>query len=168
MNKDYNDFLDSSIKTSPQLDHKVLSYVKNDLDPSHKSIFYKLVLIHGFIGLATMLFCPQFSLSLTNDYELFHYFHHTFGEVVCSIICGAIFLGSGSVFAASILNPIQIKKIISSQLLYYISLSIIAVSSFTILGLDVYFKLVLFWMAGAVVSSITVLNLTSKLRKIEV
>lgn len=167
MNRDFNDFLNTSKKAPLEMDNQVLNYINSELNPSHKLIFYKLVLIHGFIGLLTMLFCPQFSLSLTNNYQLFHYFHHTFGEAVCSIICGAIFLGSGTIFAAALLNPLQIKKIKDSQLLYYVSLSIITVSIFTVLGMDLYLKLVFFWILGAVGASMIILNLSSRLRGID-
>ena len=58
------------------LSERILSFVQSDLNPSHKIVFTKLLAIQGFIGFLTLLFCPQFNLSLTNNFELFHYFHH--------------------------------------------------------------------------------------------
>lgn len=150
MNKDYNDFLQAREVTPSSLDKNVLNYVKSDLNPEHKAVFFKLTLIHGFIGLITMLFCPQFNFSLTNNFDLFHYFHMNFGHQVCMMICGCIFLGTGSIFATYILSQGEINKIKSSRILYFTALSILAVSLFMLFGAKIYLNLVFFWLLGSV------------------
>ncbi|MBC76085.1 MAG: hypothetical protein CME64_08720 [Halobacteriovoraceae bacterium] len=165
MSEDYKDFLNDSHKTPKRLDESVLHMVHSDLDPSHKVVFIKLALIQGFIGVLTMLFCPQFNLSLTNNYDLFHYFHTNFGHAICMIICGSIFLGSGAIFAASILSKAELKKIHSCAPLYYMGLSIIAVSAFMILGAEVYLNLLTFWLLGAICSGLLLFELGRLARK---
>ncbi|MDB9787079.1 hypothetical protein OAB57_03155, partial [Bacteriovoracaceae bacterium] len=109
-NDDFQDFL-SSKESSPSvtLSKKISSYVKKDLDPSHKTIFLKLILVQAFMGGITLIFCPQFNFSLTNNYELFHFFHRQFGMYICSAICGGIFIGSGAIFASYILKTSEVR-----------------------------------------------------------
>ena len=110
--KDFQDFLNSKGVNPPnELSNKILSFVQADLNPSHKVVFFKLLLIQAFIGFLTLAFCPQFNFSLTNSFDLFHYFHHKFGENICMAICGSIFIGSGAVFAAYLLKSAEIRKI---------------------------------------------------------
>lgn len=151
MNKDYNDFLKSNNTPPKHLDSSILDMINAELNPSHKVVFGKLVMVQGFIGLITMLFCPQFNLSLTNNYDLFHYFHKTFGHQVCMVICGSIFLGSGAIFASYILKERELNKIKNSRFLYYVVLSIIAVTVFLAFGAEIYLNLVIFWLLGAVI-----------------
>jgi polyferredoxin len=153
MKKDFNDFIESTDDVPLSLDKRVMGLISRELNPSVTSIGIKLITIHAFVGIITMLFCPQFSLSLTNNYEVFHYFHHTFGTAICNIICGAIFMGTGAIFAVSILSTPELRKIKRSPILYYTALSIITISIFFVLGVEMYLSMVLLWGLGAVVSS---------------
>jgi hypothetical protein len=165
-NKDFLDFMNSKGVNPPEeLSNRILNFVKADLDPSHKTVFSKLLGIQAFIGALTLTFCPQFSLSLTNNYELFHYFHHKFGENICMAICGSIFIGSGALFAAYILKSSEVRKIKESRILYYTSISIIALSSFIILGPEVYLSLALYWLVGATIGGLSVFELSRVVRR---
>jgi len=164
--KDFLDFMNSKGNNPPEeLSDKILSFVKNDLNPSHQIVFSKLLGIQGFIGFLTLIFCPQFDLSLTNNYDLFHYFHHKFGENICIAICGSIFIGSGALFATYILKSNEIRIIKESRILYYSSISIIALSSFLILGSEVYLNLALYWLVGATIGGLSVFELSRVVRR---
>lgn len=166
LNKDFQDFLNSDkFSPSKELDDKILSFVKKDLEPSHFIVFSKLLSIQTFIGVITLLFCPQFNLSLTNKYDLFHYFHHTFGESICMMICGSIFIGSGAIFASYLLKSSEVRKIHKSNFLYYLSISIIATSVFMILGTNTYIKLISFWFIGATISGILMFEINRIIRQ---
>lgn len=164
MNKDYFDFLNAQKKAPDHLRDSLFSMVEKDLNPSHKMVFTKLTLIQGFIGLITMLFCPQFNFSLTNNYDAFHYFHHTFGAQICMVICGSIFLGSGALFASYILKDAEIAKIQSSRFLYFMALSIVAVSLFMLFGATLYLNLLTFWLLGAIGGGILTFELNRFIR----
>ena len=73
-NKDDKDFLDfinsKGVNPPEELSNKILSFVKADLNPSHQIVFSKILSIQAFIGFLTLVFCPQFDHSLTNNYEL--------------------------------------------------------------------------------------------------
>lgn len=163
---DFHDFLSSQGKSTPKaLDQKILNYVHAELNPGHIKVFLKLIMIQTFVGLLTLFFCPQFNLSFTNNHEVYHYFHYNFGEKICMFICGSIFVGSGAIFAANLMNKPEIKKVQSSKLLYYFSLTSLFLTTFLILGSDIYLKILSFWIAGAVLSGITLLETSLYVRK---
>lgn len=164
--KDFLDFLNSKdVKPSEQISSEVLNFVKADLDPSHKVVFSKLLGIQTFIGILTLTFCPQFNLSLTNSSDFFHYFHHTFGENICMAICGSIFMGSGAFFAAYILKLNEIQKIMQSRLLYFTSVSILALSTFLFLGAEVYLTLAVYWLLGSTIGGLIIFELNRLIRR---
>jgi hypothetical protein len=149
MNEDFKVFLESSKKSPVYLDDKVIKYIHNELNPNYLKVLLKLIMIQAFIGTITMIFCPQFSYSLTNNYDIFHYFHMNFGAQVCMLLCGCIFVGSGALFASTILTKAEIKKIKKHKYLYYTCLSIIFLSLFILIGAKVYLNLVVYWILGA-------------------
>lgn len=158
--KDFNEFKNAQGTRAPkEVSERVLSTVRRDLNPSHTTVFLKLLSIQAFVGLITLLFCPQFNLSLTSNYDLFHFFHHTFGRYVCMFICGSIFIGSGAIFASYILTLTEINKIGDSKFLYYSSISGISIIAFIFVGAEVYLDLVSIWFFGATVSGILTLEI---------
>ena len=164
--QDYTNFINSKGRVPPpQLDHKILNFVQADLDPSHAIVFLKLISIQGLIGVLTMLFCPQFNFSLTNNYDLLHYFHHTFGASICMALCGLIFVGSGAIFASYTLSNNEIDKIKESRFLYFISVTSLLLSVLMIVGASFYLKLIAFWFLGAVIGGITLFELNSLVRQ---
>lgn len=164
-NKDFTDFIKSKKSTpSPVLDEFILRYVQRELSPSHIQVFIKIVFIQAFIGVLTLLFCPQFNLSLTNNYDLFHFFHHKFGEAICMIICGSIFMGSGAVFSAYILKSEEVQKIKESELLYYFSMSLLALSVFYIFGAQIYLELALYWILGSSIGGLLAFEINRNIR----
>ena len=164
--QDYTNFINSrGLVPPPKLDYKILNFVHADLDPGHAIVFLKLISIQGLIGVLTMLFCPQFNFSLTNNYDLFHYFHHTFGASMCMALCGLIFVGSGAIFASYTLSNNEINKIKELRLLYFMSVTALLLSVFIMVGASFYLKLIAFWFLGAVIGGITLFELNSLVRQ---
>ena len=90
---DYESFIaHESLDVPSHLDESILSTVKKDLNPSPSLVLSKMGIIQAVTAVISLTFCPQFSYSLTNNHEVFHYFHHQFGAEICMIICGTIFL----------------------------------------------------------------------------
>jgi len=151
---------------SEKISNDLKDIIFKDLNPSKKIVFLKLLIIQGSIGLMTLAFCPQFSLSLTNNYELFHYFHHNFGEVVCMLICGTIFMGSGALIAAYILSLAEIRVIKQSRILFNLATTGMLISILLIFGATIYINLLVFWIIGAVVSSIILFEINSSIKQL--
>jgi hypothetical protein len=166
MNKDFKDFKDTSTYSAPrEASNTILDFVKRDLNPDKRVVFTKILSIQAFIGLLTMTFCPQFSLSLTANYDLFHYFHHTFGEVICMIICGSIFMGSAAIFSCAILKGVELKQIRQSKGLHFMALSIFSLSAFFIAGAKIYSLMTIFWLIGAIGSGVIVFEFNNFFRQ---
>lgn len=162
--KDFKKFLEISHTTPESLDSKVITLISNELQVSHTVVFSKILGVQGFIGILTMLFCPQFDMSLTNNYELFHFFHRTLGHSLCMVICGSIFLGSGAFVAGLVLNSAERKHILNSKFLYALSLSAAALSSMYLIGAQFYLNSVIYWTIGALLSQMVLFVLSSKLK----
>ncbi len=152
---DFDLFKEEPIKSSPiELDQKVKGQVYKALTPKPFSLFLKLISLHGIVGFLTMLFCPQFDMSLTNNHEVFHYLHHNFGAQICMFICGMIFLGTGSLISASFIRIEEMRAIHRHNILYPLGLSSTFLFFFFAFGAEIYLKMTLFWVLGAILSSI--------------
>ena len=164
-NKDYEDFINSEgIMPPKELDAKIINFVKYDLNPDMKIVFSKLLGIQAFVGILTLLFCPQFELSLTNNHDLYHYFHYTFGTYGCFAICGALFIGSGAIFASYLLKKSEVKKIRSNKSLCYLVISLIAVSLFILFGAEIYLTAALAWLIGAILGGLLMVEINGFFR----
>lgn len=164
-NKDYEDFINSEgIMPPKELNAKIINFVRYDLNPDMKIVFSKLLGIQAFIGVLTLLFCPQFKLSLTNNYDLYHYFHYTFGTYGCFTICGALFIGSGAIFASYLLKKSEVKKIRSNKSLCYLAISLIAVSLFILFGAEIYLTAALAWLIGAILGGLLMVEINGFFR----
>lgn len=166
-NREYNDFINSKGAMPPkELDSKIISFVKYDINPNMKIVFLKLLGIQVFIGILTLLFCPQFELSLTKNYDLYHYFHYTFGIYGCYAICGALFIGSGAIFASYLLRKSEVEKIKMNKLLYYPAISLIVVSLFLLFGAEIYLTVALVWLTGAILGGLLMIEVNSYFRNL--
>jgi hypothetical protein len=164
-NTDFLDFQKNNNVPAPSaIKEQLLFKLQKELNPSHVKVFFKLLSIQAFVGFLTMLFCPQFNFSLTNNYELFHFLHHNFGARICMLFCGTIFIGSGATLASYILSLNELNKIKNSSFLYYLSITSIAVTVFIFMGAEVYFNLASFWFIGAVSSGVILLKLNRIIR----
>lgn len=155
MNDEFEKFMKTNSLTPPKaLDDKILGQIYSKLNFSHKTIFIKLIVTQIFIGLITLTFCPQFNISLTNRYELFHYFHRTFGEHICTGICAFIFMGSGSLFANYLLSVGELNLIAKNKVLYSLSISAIFMSIFLMINPDIFLISAFIWITSATMTFI--------------
>jgi small-conductance mechanosensitive channel len=160
MNRDYRDYsLNNEISAPTKLSNDILKNVLTELTPSKSAVFIKLIYTQVFIGLITLTFCPQFKLSLTANYDLFHYFHHTFGSTVCMIICGIIFMAPSALFVCLLTNKNERSLILKSKGLYHLAISMMALLVFFLFGAQVCGLMTLVWLVGAVGSSVLIFEL---------
>jgi hypothetical protein len=153
--EEFKNFLKADeLLPSRKIDLSILSQIQSKIDPPFTTIFFKLSIIQAFIGLLTMLFCPQFELSLTANQQSYHYFHITFGYYGCMAICGVIFLGSAALFASLILSRDEVRKINSYSYLFFPSLCILTLLIFFVLGAKLFVESMLFWSLGGTLGSI--------------
>ncbi|WP_127716815.1 hypothetical protein [Halobacteriovorax sp. HLS] len=164
-NNDFKKFVThEKDKTPRELKEDVCTQITTKLNPSHALIYSKLLTSQLFFGVISLTFCPQFELSLTNNYDLFHYFHRTFGAHICMILCGAVFMGAGAILSSLLLSITEIKKIYQSRFLYFTSLTGIFISLFFVYGVEIYLKMASLWAIGSIVSAIVIFKSAITLR----
>jgi hypothetical protein len=72
------------------------------------------------------------------------------------MICGAIFMGSGALAASLILSREEVKKIRSSMFLYYFLLCSLFLTSFLLLGAEMYLDILIPWLVGATLCTVLI------------
>lgn len=144
---------------------QILGKVHADLNPSASWMFSKVGLIHLITGLLTLVVCPQFGIGWTD--LSFRFFDHLGGHhsTLCTLTCGAIFLGSGSFVTSWFLRPEELRV---GQRLKYIHYPLYALFSLGLfLTLSTYHQSVIqnvVWLLGGVGSMVMVTLLVLPLR----
>lgn len=165
INDELQEFIAGKDDRVPAQAHaNILRQVKAELQPAATLIFTKLLVVQAVMGVMTLLFCPQFELSLTSDAELFHYFHYTYGASICALVCGAIFVAPGAVCAAYLLKPVEVQKVRHAGLCYHLVVAGLILFVFFLCGADVLNQLALFWLTAAALTATLLFDLNLWLR----
>ncbi|MBS1963240.1 MAG: hypothetical protein JST04_13575 [Bdellovibrionales bacterium] len=149
------------------LSETVLGTIRSELNPSSASVFLKLTLIHFFVGFATLSMCPQFGVSLTSSMGLMQYLMK-YGEGVCMLGCGALFLGASVLVASFVLKPEEVKVLRRNRVLLLSSLAALSLGILVGVGGEVVATLGLVWVLGAVVGGSGLMQLGWTLRKLAI
>ena len=163
---DFTEFLAAKPAQVPRdVSEKILSFVGRELNPSALTVFAKLAGIQFLIGSLTLLFCPQFGISLTSSLGIMPLLMN-FGEEICMLGCGAFFLGL-SLFAVSfILRPEEVRAIKRHEVMNLVSVATLALGVLVIIGGEVELTLGLIWLLGAIVAGAATLEMGWAMRKI--
>ena len=165
VHEDWQEFIAGKDERVPtQVHTKLLHHIRAELQPGVVLVFVKLLLMQASTGVLTLLYCPQFELSLTGNIEMLHYFHHNYGMNVCALVCGAIFTAPGAVLAAYLLKTAEINRIRNAGMLYHLGIAAVALLAFCICGADVYNQLALFWLTAAALTATLLFDLNFWLR----
>jgi hypothetical protein len=163
--KDFQEFMSVEGEEPPRnLSNQILSKIHGSLNPSQIKVFSKLLLIHLIVGTITLLFCPQFGLSPLGSMGLMGLLMK-FGDYVCMLGCGAVFLGGTSLTAALILRPEEIRVLRDHRILQLSVLCLVSAAVFFILGYSIQLNLTLTWLIGALFSGVLLLELAWKMRR---
>ncbi len=131
--KDYQDFMNGKQVDAPEyLKKNILEYIKKNLNPGFRTVFFKLTLIQAVAGTLTLLFCPQFSISITGSQSLFHIFYGALGIYGCMAICGSIFVGAGAFSVPFILENPELRKIHKYNVVSFSGVSFLSLFAFSI------------------------------------
>lgn len=165
LDKDFRDFLTKEeANPSKQVSNIISNMVKKDLDPKIQIIYMKLFFIQIITGALTLIFCPQFSISLTGNDAIFHIFHSSFGMYGCMAICGSIFVGSGSMTSAFFLKKPETKKIHKYNFITFSLVSFLSLLTFSFFGEVVSVEIILSWLIGAVIGGVVMFEISRLLK----
>jgi hypothetical protein len=150
--KDFLYFASCEETSIPEaLGENVLKTISDELHPSAIKVFGKLTLVTFLVGAITLLFCPQFGVSLTSSMGLMYYLM-PLGSTVCFVGCGGFFVGASIFIASLILKPEEILSLKEHAVLQLLSLSLLSLGALLCLGGEVVLTLGLVWALGAVVA----------------
>ncbi len=157
--EDFQIFLQSKESNPPpRVTEQIFLKVNGDLNPLSWAVFTKLTLVQACVGLVTLLFCPQFGISLFSGMGLTSVFMQL-GETACMAACGGVFLGAGSFVGALILKPEEVKVIRRNKVLQLALLGSLSMGAFICLGAPVIMTLGLVWLLGSTLGGIATLEL---------
>jgi hypothetical protein len=162
--REFQDFVSAEAIAPPvQLSDKFISKVKAELDPSNWHVFSKLALIHFVVGALMLTICPQFGISLFDGMGLMALFMR-YGETVCTIACGVVFLGGSALAASFVLSPEEIRKIRKTEVLQLGVLALLSVGVFICLGATVVATLGVAWVVGSTVGGLATFEMGWRVR----
>ena len=164
-NSEFEEFMSAeAIEVPSELKINVFTEVHQALNPSPFLIFAKISLTHLFVGLFTLLLCPQFGTSFTSSSGLMGYLMK-YGEAVCMLGCGALFLSlSLLVVSLFVLNRDEMRVLRSNRIGHIGILSTLSLTAFIAFGLTSIEMAGIFWLLGALVGGVVSLELGWKAR----
>ncbi len=148
----------------------VFSEVHRDLNPPALLVFTKLLGIHAVTSVATLAVCPQFGFRTFGEgMGLMHYFMG-FGEYGCLVACGIFFTGMSLLIAGIVLRGEELRTIRQNRAVGMAALTLLSLGFFTMARwysgatLLVGISLTVAWIVGALLGSLSSLELTWRLR----
>ena len=105
--------------------------------------------IHFVVGAFTLLFCPQFGVSLTSGRGLMPYLMK-YGESLCMLGCGALFTALSILVASLVLRPEEVRVLKEKELLQLALLSTLSLGALALLGGEFALTFALVWLLGAI------------------
>lgn len=164
--EDFKKFVEEpAAAPSKALSENLRSEIVSDLNPSSARVLFKLGLVLLFSTPVSLLLCPQFGFSLIRESAGLMQFFMQHGKYVCSLFCGAVFVGGAALAAGFMLRPEEIRALRHSSYLQFALLALLSLGAFVCLGADVLLNLALFWLLGAFSASVLAIEFVYLLRR---
>ncbi len=162
---DFNDFLKTPNHVpSKEISKAILTAIQRDLNPPLSYVVVKIILLQGMTAFVLLLFCPQLGVGpLLGRDLIMHLFMH-FGPILCSIFCGAGFLGVGTMVSCMCLKKQELRIAYKNRLLGIPLLTALCLSGLMLAGGEVDQWMYIYWALGAITGSYLVLCTGSHLR----
>lgn len=142
---------------------EIFKFVHDDLNPKLWFVFGKLGAIHVVAGSLSLFLCVQFGMG--RGYSLMNYFMG-FGNTVCLVLCGAIFMGLTTLSAGFILSTPELRKIRKTGYSPVAGLGLISLLIFFSFGAEIATEVAIAWLFGAVMTGILVTETSLGFRRL--
>lgn len=106
---DFQDFVKSQKKTSPELDDQVINTIHSGHRSDSIEITIKIFFVHMFAGISTLIFCPQFGWNPLGVSDRLAHIFMEYGLWACGAFCGFLFIGFGSIITRAIFPKHQLS-----------------------------------------------------------
>lgn len=158
--KDYEDFLNDSVRPPKGLSENVFKKVESDLNPSAWGVFSKLTLIHFFSALLTLSVCPQFGFRVFGSGHGLMGTFMNFGPHGCVVACGSLFLGSSFLIAGLALQLEEIKVLRKYRWIQIATLVSLSLGAFIMIGAEqILISFAAAWVVGTFLGALSALEL---------
>lgn len=165
LSEEFLDFLSASeIQPSYELSNKILSFVREDLNPSRSRLFMKILGIHAIVSVISLSLCSQFGFQTFPLYDAMNTFMQFMGHTYCLALCGFLYFSASSIAFSFILKPSEILAIKKDRYSQILLLTGISMGVFLCLGADVLALPSIFWAAGALVGGMGAFEFGWKIR----
>ena len=161
--REYEEFLNADIKPPENLTESIFDIVHRDLNPSPKTVFAKVLLIHIVMGSLSIFGCAQFGLSLTGQLGVMGLIQR-FGNTICAIGCGAFFIFGTLLALAFALRPEELKVLRRTEFVQMAILLLLSRGLFYLLAKSVPLNWTVFWLIGSLSLSIIGIEILFNLR----
>lgn len=161
--EEFKVFMAADASPPAGVEERVRGQVHRLLFPSPLSVGAKVLGLYGVAGVFVLLICPQFGLTLAARHGLFHYFS-MFGEWVCMGLCGALFLGTGSLVASLALRPEELRRVFPLRYGHFLALALVAIAGLWAAGGAIALGLGAAWVVGGVLAESLVFDLVYRYR----
>ncbi len=138
---------------------KIFQMVHEDLNPNSWLIFSKISMIHFFVGMLTLAFCPQFGLKYFGEGTGLMSYFMGFGTYACMALCGGFFVGSSLLATGFILRVEELRVLRTHRILQVSSLVLLSLGAFTMARAEVILSFAAAWAFGSLVAGIAALEI---------
>lgn len=163
--EELREFLEAEEISPPEaLSRRILTRVREEMNPSSWRVFAKLAAIQAGVGFVSLFFCPQFGINPMRHSGLAGLFMKLGGHG-CMLACGALFLGMSALMASFLLRPEEIRVIRRNELPQFALLGLLSLGTFFCLGNGVIPGIASLWLLGSVLGGLANLELGWMIRR---
>lgn len=165
LTKDFIDFISSpGIEPSAEVSNSILSYIHQEMNPSRRRLFMKILGIHSIVSIFSLSLCSQFGIQTFPVFDAMNTFMKVMGDTYCLALCGFLYFAMSSLIFAFTLRPEEIYAIRKDRYSQILLLAGVSLGVFLCFGANVLALPSIFWLSGALVGGFGALEVGWRLR----
>lgn len=154
-----NSKLENGSAAERKLFDRIEKQVRTHMNPAWSTVIAKLLILQTFAGFFLMGLCPQFGMrTFGHGYSSLFDVFMIFGHEVCTVLCGAFFMGGGFLLASFFLDLDSWNKVKKMPEIPIAALSLVTLFVFWTLGAHFHFLHIFLWIVGALAVGTLVLR----------
>jgi hypothetical protein len=128
---------------------RIRAHVRGELHPAVRLVAAKLFAMHALAAGLVSLFCPQLGVGpVLASGHIFHWLER-YGSLPCAAVCGALFLGAGSLFSVVVLSRPELRVAARHRVLGVTFLAAVGFAGLMLVGGQGDRLAYLGWLLGA-------------------
>lgn len=164
--KEYSEFADNDLN-NVQIPSNSLNRIKSRLFPNPWVIFGKVAVIHGVVGLVSLVFCNQFGLNpFETNQSLTNWFMKIAGHNLCMFLCGTFFMSTTYLLANLFLKLEEFESIKRYEWLQTSFIGMLSLAAFYFFGAELVGTFVGLWIVGALIGGYLSIEGSYRIRRL--